>query len=936
MSSLAQAHSRTLVDPMAVSQALESHLNTQLMTLTSRTLVLELNVARVQQQLDGDTPEARFQHFTDLLLKPEFSRTLWEEYPVMTRLAVQYAEHGVGFATQLLSHLYRDWDRLGEAFGFRAEDESVVGIQLGLGDRHRGGQTVACVKLRSGMKLVYKPKSMAIDVHFQELLDWLNHHGVQPEFPLIRIVDGGDHGWSEFVPAMACETPAAVNRFYQRQGNYLALLYALEATDFHAENLIARGEDPILVDLEALFHARHANEAAPQVTLGSHKLGQSVLFSGLLPWRMAVNEHSIGMDMSGLGGSSGQVTPYPVAQWDASGTDEMHMIRKPVAMGQTHNRPRLADVEVDVFEHIEPIASGFARLYQLLMEHRAELLAPIGPLSWFTNDEIRAIVRPTRTYAVLLYESFHPDFLRQALDRDLFFDHLWGPATRFPALERVISAECEDLWRGDIPHFTTQPGSRDIQTSTGQVIKDFYARSGLELARDRIEHLDYTDLEKQLWFIRAAFTTLKIGEGRIETPRDHAPPPPIDVTTEGLMEAALKVGDRLATLALQDQMGIDWIGVTLVYDKHWMLAPLSLGMYDGLAGIALFLGYLGASSASSKHTHLARKVVETIQRDLYLHRPSLRSIGAFSGWGGLMTLFTHLGKLWDDAQLLEQAEMMLADVERLLEHDQAFDILGGSAGAILAILNLLTIRPSKRAVSLVTRCGEHLIAHAQPMPRGIGWPNASIRSQPLSGFSHGAAGMALALLKLAHETGREEFRLTALQAIDYERSLFSPQHHNWRDLREFDLETNPAGRDVQEHYAVTWCHGAPGIGLARLQTLSLLDDDIVRQEIMAAVETTLRRGFGHNHCLCHGDLGNLELIHLAGRRLARRQWQHEAQIIAASVWQAVMQSDWRSGVPNAVETPGLMTGLAGIGYGLLRTAMPEYIPSLLMCEPPPS
>jgi len=44
----------------------------------------------------------------------------------------------------------------------------------------------------------------------------------------------------------------------------------------------------------------------------------------------------------------------------------------------------------------------------------------------------------------------------------------------------------------------------------------------------------------------------------------------------------------------------------------------------------------------------------------------------------------------------------------------------------------------------------------------------------------------------------------------------------------------------------------------------------------------------------------------------------------------------RWGLPLNVETPGLMTGLAGIGYGLLRLADPEQIPCLLLLEPPNS
>jgi lantibiotic modifying enzyme len=49
---------------------------------------------------------------------------------------------------------------------------------------------------------------------------------------------------------------------------------------------------------------------------------------------------------------------------------------------------------------------------------------------------------------------------------------------------------------------------------------------------------------------------------------------------------------------------------------------------------------------------------------------------------------------------------------------------------------------------------------------------------------------------------------------------------------------------------------------------------------------------------------------------------------------SIETNGWRSGVPFAVETPGLMAGLAGIGYGMLRLAEPRYVPSVLTLEPP--
>jgi lantibiotic modifying enzyme len=131
-----------------------------------------------------------------------------------------------------------------------------------------------------------------------------------------------------------------------------------------------------------------------------------------------------------------------------------------------------------------------------------------------------------------------------------------------------------------------------------------------------------------------------------------------------------------------------------------------------------------------------------------------------------------------------------------------------------------------------------------------------------------------------------------------------------------------------------WCHGAPGIGLARLQGLPMLDDQEVQAEIGAALETTLMYEQSPSHSLCHGILGNLDLLIQAGEVLGSNHWRHEARLLAGSMLAGVERDGWRCGTPLGVESPGLMTGLAGIGYGLLRLAAPTTIPSILALEPP--
>ncbi len=55
---------------------------------------------------------------------------------------------------------------------------------------------------------------------------------------------------------------------------------------------------------------------------------------------------------------------------------------------------------------------------------------------------------------------------------------------------------------------------------------------------------------------------------------------------------------------------------------------------------------------------------------------------------------------------------------------------------------------------------------------------------------------------------------------------------------------------------------------------------------------------------------------------------------AAAVLASVEALGPRSGTPLGVETPGLMAGLAGVGYGLLRLAEPGRVPSILALELP--
>ena len=710
------------IDPSSIESILVQNLIGPMIWKLTRTLVLELNVSRIEGRLLGETPEERYESFLGLLRRPDFAVEILREYPVLARQLEQSIDHWVNYSAEFVGHFCADWKTVRETLAPPTEVGPLTEIKCGAGDTHREGRSVIVAAFSSGFRVVYKPHSLGVDVHFVELLDWLNERGAEPPFRTMKVIERGDYGWAEFIAAKGCETREELERFYQRQGGYLALLYALEATDFHFENLIAAGEHPVLIDLEALFHGRDAATGSnTSVDLVHNTMGHSVLRIGLLPQRIWGDEVSDGIDLSGIGGASGQLTPYSVLMPEGEGTDRMKFVRKRMEMPDSNNRPNLNGAEVNAQDYVGAITEGFTSLYRLILKQRDELLAEGGPLDAFAGDEVRAVLRPTRVYAMLLYESYHPSLLRDALDRDRLLDKLWVNIEQRPHLTRLLPFELRDLNVGDIPLFTTRPGSRHLWSSRNEELADYFAKPSLEVVQRRLENLCEDDLSRQVWFTKAALTTLTMGVGLEQWAQYRPEPSSLKAERGRLVDAARRVADRLEVLAHRDADTAMWIGVSLVQERHWTLLPVGDNLYDGTSGIALFLGYLGSITGEPRYTNLARAALTATRRqvEVYLDEPRLVGrIGGFSGWGSKIYTLAHLGSLWDDPALFEEAEDLARRLPDLIEDDETLDIIGGSAGCIAALLSLHRCTGSEGARALAVKCAERLLARVEPMPRG--------------------------------------------------------------------------------------------------------------------------------------------------------------------------------------------------------------------------
>ena len=155
-------------------------------------------------------------------------------------------------------------------------------MQGGLSDPHHGGRTVWVLTFGDGCRVVYKPRSLAIDEAFYSFLAASN-----TDLKSLKMLPSRQYyGWVEYAEALACG-PSEEIGYFSRSGQLLALLHLLRVRDFHHENVLACGPEPAPVDLEALVQHDfvHWDSRFDAATLGAAERSflSSVVRTGLLP-----------------------------------------------------------------------------------------------------------------------------------------------------------------------------------------------------------------------------------------------------------------------------------------------------------------------------------------------------------------------------------------------------------------------------------------------------------------------------------------------------------------------------------------------------------------------------------------------------------------------------------------------------------------------------
>jgi type 2 lantibiotic biosynthesis protein LanM len=930
---------------------LEHMLLRRLSQLCGRPLQLQFSVFRARQSRlaglvssTGTVPgRGVYQEFISRLVSGGLL-SLFYEYPVLAKLTAIVCDQWVSFIAEFIRRLEEDLPDIKSFFTLDEANCQVARMRPAFSDPHNYGRSVITFEFGSGAAVVYKPKDVGLERQWTKLLSWLNDKGIPLRLKELSVLERPGYGWVEFVAQQACKSGEEAKRYYQRAGMLLALVYTLQGTDFHQENLIASGEYPVLVDLETLMYpvVREGNRGSSLEAYveAQRQLEHSVLRSGLLPaWDIAPGGSAY--DMSGLGGV--HEWSFRRLVWKNINTDGMILTHETGTAGSEPNAPKVGGRPLNPGEFVDDIVDGFRSMYRWVLDNRAALTAREGPLTGLARQRVRFVFRPTKAYASVRDKLSHPKYFRCGSDRSIEMDVLTeGILDAEPDLQwwRVLKAEQEALERLDIPYFAVRADSRHLPLPSGRTVPNFFEKSAWEQLSSNLAKLTERDLEQQIAFIRGAFHLGNSGDAQhslaIEGSRIAAGPVR-PATSEKLVQHAREIAAAIEARAIRAADGsVGWICPTFMSQaKRFQLQAMGYNLYDGACGLALFFGALQRVVGPGEYGEVALGALRPLRQALTETR-SRRTLGERIGIGGtsglgslaygLVVTSAFLGEhtLVEDA--LNAASLITRETIR---QASSLDVIDGVAGAALGLLALHRLTEDRPALDLALACGQRLLEDRTTSASGQRtW--RTLEGALLTGFSHGAAGIAYALLRLYSVTGRSDFLDAAEEGMRYERSVFSEKEGNWPDLRK------TSGDDgVQPRYMTSWCHGASGIGLARLGTLQLLDSTEIRRDVDTALKTTLEHGIRGADHLCCGNLGRLDFILEAAKRFDQPHLLEGARTQASQVLtRAAREGSFLLNIkpPPGMYMPGLFNGSSGIGYGLLRLAYPERLPSVLLWE----
>jgi type 2 lantibiotic biosynthesis protein LanM len=482
------------------------------------------DLARIAEQVFDDVPveaafpegsKAHYNSFSRNLLEGGWLEIL-KRYPVASRLISTTCMQQSSYLAETLENFEKNYDDICATLAHGTVPGIIKNLEAGLSDPHKEGKCVIRFEFENSLTMFYKPRLGRIDALWKELLGWLSRKiSGSCEFKTPLHVIGEECTWVENIPNSSLSTKDAAGVFYYKAGAILCMVYLLGGTDFHRENIIACGSNPVLVDVETLLAPLAPDFLDAQPTSGAEKnrsldsLDDSVLKSMILPRKVLVSD-GVFSDFGALSPEDEGLTP--ALRWLDINTDRMRRVQVEIKAYQaTANIPHFDDHQVDASEHVQCITKGFEDAYEVIMKNREELLSESAPLKTRRSLRTRHLIRPTQVYADMIRRLTSPRLLRDGAAFSIESEALARPFLNrtqedtFTTTWKIFRAEQCSILSLNVPLFEFEADGLSLFDGKDVILRNFFLETALEEVERRILKMSTEDLEFQTTLIEKSF-----------------------------------------------------------------------------------------------------------------------------------------------------------------------------------------------------------------------------------------------------------------------------------------------------------------------------------------------------------------------------------------------------------------------------------------------
>ena len=436
----------------------------------------------------------------------------WEniaiKYPVLLRLMFESCHFALAAFVELLMRWQSDGASVAYKLNWSNHPLEIQDIEFGLSDLHKFGRTVCRLHLGDNKRIIYKPKSLAMESWFFETLIPILFPSDSPIYKF-KILDKGNYGWMENLSLSKITEPEKIHE--ETIGKITALFYLLNASDLHTENIVLNENILHPLDLETLFNSSPKLEAGIKSDIWRN---WSLLSTHLL--RTDFGSESENRDMSGFFAKDIN-PPSPVFKLFTCAIDGVrYVVSKETAV--LENREMELNSEIaqennmplpNLDDTKKAFQKALARYITIFQNQEAALFD--GALS---HCRTRFVSRPTELYSRLLERLRHPRFLS---DGAIFSFELYEMMSILRTVSEenasllgpLVLDEIKQLHTGDVPLFWHDVSGRDIFSQNGLIQANFLVKDGLNNVKDKFSFVCKEDFKEQCKLIEASYEMSK-------------------------------------------------------------------------------------------------------------------------------------------------------------------------------------------------------------------------------------------------------------------------------------------------------------------------------------------------------------------------------------------------------------------------------------------